>query len=393
MGEFRPQSLVRVAAVLSAAFLLVMGQGLVGTLTSAEGRHANFSSLGLGVIGAGYYLGFVLGCISSQAFVRRLSHRLLFAAAAVLAGLAASGYLVATSPAVWFSCRTAIGFCCANLYVVIESWLNDIARNANRGRTFGAYALVKQAGSLFSQSTLIAAGAKALSLFPLAAACYVCSAIPLLCAPLEQPEAGERTRLLPREVWRAAPSGTFVCAAAGLANGAIWSFAPGYGAEHGFPHGMAGAFMGAFILGGILMAVPLGWISDRTDRRRVMLAAAACAAMAEISLISFPLSRHAMLSVMLVYGMSALPLYALGVAWTNDRMPRVFVVGTAATLLFFNSLASVVSPLAVGVLAQHFGPGALFAYTALVHATVAAWVLWNIIRRPLPGTHNSRLAT
>jgi MFS family permease len=375
--------LSRIGALLGAVFLFVIGQGLVGTLTGAEGRSANFSPFALGIIGAGYYLGFVVGCLSSHFLARGLGHRQLFICTVLLAGLAAASYLLVVSPPAWFLCRTTVGFACANFYILVESWLNETAVNANRGRVLGTYAFVKQAGSFFSQSILIAAGGKSLQLFLLAATGYLFSAFPVAIIPPAHSDMGDRGRILPREVWSKSPSGAFVCTATGIVNGAIWSLAPGYGTEHGFAHGLAGAFMGSFVLGGILMPFPLGWISDRMDRRLVMLLAAACAAVAEAVLASLTLERGTILGLMLAMGMSALPLYVLGVAWTNDRMPSDFVMGTAATLLFFNGLASMLGPLIAGSLAQRLGSQTIFTYAAFVHGAIAVWILWHIVKRPL----------
>ncbi|HEY0107712.1 MAG TPA: MFS transporter [Rhizomicrobium sp.] len=365
-----------VAGVLASALVFLAGQGMAGTLIGVSAHEHGLSNATIGLIGSSYYLGFIAGCWGGPALIRRLAQQNSFGAVLLLAALATLVFSLRSSPQAWIAARASFGFAAAIVYTLIESWLNHLARNSNRGRVFGSYLLTKQLGSTLGQALLVALAVPTGWLFAVAALLFSVAWIPVRIAAPATPPLERRALPRPLHLWRSAPVGVAICALVGLANGAVWTLAPVYGVAHGFPRGWAGAFMGAFILGGAAIQYPVGWLSDRLDRRRLVAWASLCAAAAGLLLATMAAPRAGLLlGATAFFGMAALPLYGLGVSIANDRIESGERVQTAAALLFLNSLASAAGPALAGLLTERFGIASLFYWTAAVHLAIAAFAL------------------
>jgi MFS family permease len=376
LGFARPMKREQTAlgGVLLSALVFVAGQGLIGTLVGVSAHDHGFSNAVIGLIGSAYYVGFIAGCWCGPAAILRFGHQTIFMAILLFAAVIMSVFAFWAVPSAWIAARAALGFIAAIAYTLIESWLNHLAVNRNRGRVFGSYLLIKQLGSSLGQTIILLANVVPWAMFAAAALLFAIAWIPIRAASPPVPSiAPERTRPRPIELLLAAPIGTLICAAAGLANGAIWTLSPVFGVAHGFPRALAGAFMGSFILGGAIIQYPLGWVSDRMDRRTLVVCASVAAAAigAWLATMSLGAPHWVVLITMLVFGMAVLSLYGLGVSLVNDAVLPADRVQTAAALLFLNSLASAVSPIAAGVLTDRFDIGAVYWYTATVHAGIA----------------------
>jgi MFS family permease len=185
------------------------------------------------------------------------------------------------------------------------------------------------------------------------------------------------------------PVGMAGVIAVGLANGAFWTLAPVYAIALGFSTRGIALFMSAFVLGGTLIQLPLGRLSDRIDRRWIIAGICAAAALAGVALALFGGASTNMPWLLyllaLLFGAAMLPLYSLSIAHANDRIARTEFLEASATLLMANALASVVGPTLAAVVIGFAGMSALFFYTATVHALMVAFTLTRIAvkRRPV----------
>ncbi len=368
-----------VAAILLATLIFLTGNGLLGTLTPVRAHLENFSDLAIGFMGSAYYAGFFIGCFVGPRLLARVGHSRTFAVAAGLAAATALTQPLIVDEIVWTMIRATIGFSAANLYMVIESWLNDRATNETRGRIFSAYLTVNYTGLIIGQALLVAGGARSFSLFNLSAVFYALCLIPMGLTRLPQPKLAPVPKLRPGRLFNIAPVGVMGCIAVGLANGAVWTLAPVYAQAHDLHRGLLAAFMCAFALGGAIVQVPIGRLSDRMDRRIVIAIVAILAAAAGVALGMFG-GKDLMgsLVLMTIFGVVALPLYGLSVAHTNDRLPREAFVEASASLLLVNSLASVAGPILAALVTARAGTQALFYYTAAIHTALAAYTLYRI---------------
>jgi len=368
-----------VAAILLATLIFLIGNGLLGTVTPVRAHLEGFSDLAIGFMGSAYYAGFFIGCFAGPRLLLRVGHSRTFAVAAGLAAATAIAQPLIVNEVVWTLIRAGIGFSAANLYMVIESWLNDRATNETRGRIFASYLTINYTGLIVGQGLLIAGGAQSFSLFNLSAIFYALCLIPMGLTRLPQPSPAPIPRLRPARLFAVAPVGVMGCIVVGLANGAVWTLAPVYAQANNLHQGLLAAFMCAFALGGAIVQVPVGRLSDRMDRRIVIVAVTLLAAASGVSLGYFGGHNIARTLVLVtIFGMTALPCYGLAVAHTNDRLPRDAFVEASATLLLVNSLASVAGPILAALVTARAGMQALFYYTAVIHAAFALYTLYRI---------------
>ncbi|HET7336165.1 MAG TPA: MFS transporter [Rhizomicrobium sp.] len=370
------KQILSIAAILLSTAIFLIGNGLMGTVTPVRANLDGFSDLAIGLIGSAYFAGFVLGCLAGPRLLARVGFIRTFAVAAGLAAVTPLLQALAVDEPVWFIVRGLFGFSAANLYMVIESWLNERATNETRGRIFSAYLTVNFMGLIAGQLLFMTAKASADTLFMLGAIAYALCLIPVGLTQLPQPSLVTFHKPQPLKLFRLAPVGVAGCVAVGLANGAVWTLAPVYAADHGLTRGLLAIFMVMFTLGGVIVQVPLGRLSDMTDRRYVIAALSFLAAAGGLALAAFGgVSNISALLLVALYGTLALPLYGLSVAHANDRLPRELFIEASATLLLINAVASVLGPTIAALITAHTGTAYLFVYTAAVHLALAAFTL------------------
>jgi predicted MFS family arabinose efflux permease len=263
--------------------------------------------------------------------------------------------------------------------MVIESWLNDRATNTTRGRVFAAYLLVNFTGLIVGQWTFIAGLPLSQTLFILAAIFYALCLIPLGLTRTPQPHAVDVPTLRPARMFAISPVGVAGCIAVGFANAACWTFLPVYAHDQHLTRGLLSGFMSAFTLGGALIQMPVGRLSDRMDRRVIIAGVSLCAAALGVAMWYFSgRSQTATLTLVALFGMAALPIYGLSVAHANDKLPREMFVEASATLLLINAAASVAGPVIAASVTDRFGMPTLFLYTAAVHMGLAIFTFARI---------------
>src|ERR1700722_15378006 len=168
-GAFMGSQLFSIGAILLSTAFLLLGNGLIGTLTPLRAELDGFSGIAIGAMGSFYYLGFVVGCFAGPRLLARVGHIRTFAVAAALTAATVLLQPIFTAPAMWFADRAVFGSLAAIVYMAIESWLNDCATNETRGRILSAYVIVNLGGLTLGQWLLLAAAPMGYPLFSLAA--------------------------------------------------------------------------------------------------------------------------------------------------------------------------------------------------------------------------------
>jgi len=374
--------LASLAAVLFTTLIFLVGNGLLNTLIPVRAHMEGFSTLAIGIIGSAYFAGFVLGCFSGPRWLSRVGHVRTFS---VCAGLCAAATLLMSiwvGEAGWFAMRALFGFAAANMYMTLESWLNDKVSNQTRGLVFSVYLGVNFAGLMMGQLLFATARPSSFVLFSMATVFYALCLIPVGLTDLKQPAPAPVPKLKPLKLFRLTPVGVAGCIAVGLANNAVWTLAPVYAQAQGLSSGNVALFMVAFTVGGTLVQIPVGRLSDHIDRRWVIAGTCALAAAAGVLIALFGgHGRAGMLLSFGLFGIFMLPLYALSVAHANDRMPRQAFVEASATLLLINSIASVIGPTFAAAIMSAFGAPSLFFFTAAVHSLMLVFTLLRLGRK------------
>ena len=378
--------MVRIFLALGSLFassaILLAGGALQNTLVSIRANIEGFPLQAIGVVMAGYYAGFILGCLMTPEMVRRVGHIRVFAALAAIA--AASSLIFAIEPSTWLwtGLRVVVGFSFAGLYMLIESWINERSTNANRGQVLAIYRIIDFAAMTVGQYLLLLADPAGFVLFSLVAVLIALAIVPVALTRIEHPSPPREAKLNLRRLWSVSPLAVAGCFAVGLTNGAFWSIGPIYVQQMGYGAAMVASFMSAAILAGAAAQYPLGLMSDVVDRRLILILAALGAAIAGAVLMATgALSEYAMLAGAATYGVFAMAIFGLAAAHANDHAEPEDFVAVSGGLLLVYGLGSVAGPLVSPWIMTSFGPSALFGYTGAMHAALVLFGIYRTIRR------------
>ena len=378
-------ALAPVAALLCSVALLLMGNGLQGTLLPVRANIESFDSTQIGLIGTAYFIGFGLGCYFGARLVQRAGHIRTFAAMAAIASTTALLHVLFLSPLFWSAARCLTGFCFAVLYVVIESWLNERSTNETRGTVLSAYNIINLAMITVGQLMMTLYDPAGFPLFILASVLVSIAAVPLALTTSVAPGPVQIVRLRMLYLYRTSPLGCVGALAVGAANGSFWTLGPVFALDSGMDVTGVALFMSAAVLAGAAGQWPLGRMSDRTDRRKIILLACLLAFAAGLGNILFSdLTTWSLLATVVLYGAFAFPLYAIAVAHLNDFIPPdEFVEASSGTLLLY-AIGAAIGPLPASMAMSAMGPSGLFAFTATVHGLTAAFAVLRMTARHKP---------
>ena len=362
--------------LLGVAFLLA-GNGLQFTLLPLRGYADGFSSPAIGGISAAYYAGFVGGCLLAPYVILRAGHIRAFAALVALSVVVGLAYPLANAVWPWVLFRLINGFCIAGFYLVIESWLNDRTSNEARGFVMSSYVMVIYVAFTAGQLMVMLYPIKGTESFMLAAMLAALAIVPVALTRSTQPAPITIVSFRPWQVYQAVPVGLVASFAIGVINGAFFGLAPVSAARTGLNVTEVAMFMSATTLAGAAAQWPAGRLSDRYDRRIVLLVLLIGATVSGILLWLFADTGGLLVGFGFVYGAMALPGYAVAAAHAYDKTDLSEMVPTAATVLLANAAGATIGPLLAPPVMDVLGPRSLFLFTAVVAAALAGYVFYR----------------
>ncbi|MEQ8440935.1 MAG: MFS transporter [Alphaproteobacteria bacterium] len=379
-------ALTPVSALLFSVALLLMGNGLQGTLIPVRGNIEHFGHFELGLLGTGYFAGFTLGCIFGPMLLMKGGHIRTFMAMASVASVIVLLHAIYLEPLVWTLLRGATGFCFAVLYVVIESWLNEKSTNENRGAVFSVYTVINLTVITMGQMMISLDDPALFGLFALASILVSVATLPVAFTSSAAPAIPGFVVPNLKELYRLSPVGFAGCLAVGLANGAFWTLAPVFAQNEGLDLAAVGLFMSAVVIGGAISQWPLGRLSDRMDRRYVIIGSSALAAVAGVALTFLAAKGGVWIfAIGACFGAGALPIYSLVVAHANDHTNPADMVKISSGLLLTFGAGAALGPLAASAVRGLTTMPTLFLYTTAVNIVFIAFVCWRIRRRKPAG--------
>ena len=373
-------------ALLLGIALIMLGNGLQSTLLGVRATLEGFGTTTTGLVMTAYFVGFVSGSVIVPRLLANVGHVRVFAALASLASGAALVHTVFVTPLSWGLIRIATGFCFAGLYVVAESWINEAATNKTRGQLLSVYMIMVLGGTGSGQLLMNLSDPRSFELFVLVSVLISFALIPITLSvgrapPFEAPEP-----IGIRALFRASPLGVAGAFLIGIAHSALYAMGPVFATEIGLDVERVALFIAVALFGGLVLQWPIGWLSDRFDRRRVIVAIAWVAATASMVAGVGGIDSYAVLiaATALLGGMS-MPLYSLCGAHTNDHLTPRQIVAASATLVLVGGIGLTVGPLFAALLMQAAGPQGIFWLLTLMHACIGAYGLFRMMRRePVP---------
>ena len=368
-------------ALLLGMLLLMLGNGLHGTLIGVRGEIEQFTTFEMSIVMSAYFVGFLGASRLVPDLIRRVGHVRVFAALGSFISAVLIIFPLFAHPIVWTLGRLIIGFCFCGVYIVAESWLNNGASNDNRGKALSLYMIVQMAGIVAGQGLLLVADPGGYVLFMVISILVSISFAPILLSISPTPAFQRTNPMTLRQLYVSSPLG---CGGMFLLGGAFSSqfgMAAVFGAVADLRLGQISAFVAAFYVGAMVLQYPIGWFSDRMDRRVLISIVSAMGALAALVGIfgwfSFPVLLGA---AFLIGGMSN-PLYSLLIAHTNDFLDYEDMVAASSGLLFINGLGAISGPLIVGWVMDRFGPSGFFLVIGTLMGGLTIYALYRMTQR------------
>ena len=305
-------------ALLLGMLLLLVGNGLQGTLLGIRGGLEGYGAETMAFVMSGYYVGFLFGSRRATAMIARVGHVRVFAALASTISSAFILYAAAPDVVVWTLMRFIVGFCFAGVYVVAESWLNNAATNENRGQTLSLYMIVQMVGIISAQFILTLADPAGYIPFIIMSVLVSISFLPILLTTGSAPAFQTTKRMSLGRLFGVSPLGCVGTFLLGGVYAGIFAMSSVFGTAKGLSVAQISAFVAAIYTGGLVFQFPIGWFSDRMDRRRLILLLTAAGAVVTLGGAMLSDRYAAVLALGFLIGGVANPLYALIIAYTND---------------------------------------------------------------------------
>ncbi|WP_305968539.1 MULTISPECIES: MFS transporter [unclassified Mameliella] len=376
-------------ALLLGMLLLMIGNGLQGSLLGVRGAAAGFSAGTMSIVMAGYFAGFLLASRTVPGMIRRVGHVRVFAALGSFVSAVLILFPAVQDPIAWTFGRLVLGFCFCGVYVTAESWLNNAADNETRGQTLSAYMIVQMAGIIVSQALLVVPDASGFLLFVIPSVLVSISFAPILLSISPTPAFDSSKPMTLRELYGVSPLGMVGMFFLGGVFAAQFGMAAVYATEAGLTLSQISIFVASFYVGAVVLQYPLGWVSDRVDRRwLIMLVAAGGAGAAILAAVSGG-AFAVLVAAAFVIGGCSNPLYSLLIAYTNDFLQPEDMASASAGLLFVNGLGAIAGPLIIGWVMEVAGPEAFFMLIFALLALISLYALYRMTQRAAPSVEDT----
>ncbi len=371
-------------ALLLGMMLLQVGNGMQGTLLGVRGALEGFSTTQMSVVMSAYFVGFLFGSRMAPEMIRRVGHVRVFAALGSLISAVLVLYPTITEPWAWVIGRVLIGFCFSGVYVTAESWLNNSATNATRGKALSLYMIVQMVGIVSAQGLMVLADPSGYVLFVIPSVLVSLAFAPILLSVSPTPAFDTTKPLSLRRILEISPLGCVGMLLTGGVFAAQFGMAAVYGAEAGLSIGQISAFVASFYIGAVLAQYPLGWLSDRMDRRKLIAGVSMVTALGAVLGMVSGGNFALLLAAAFLVGGTSNPLYSLLIAYTNDFLEHDDMAAAAGGMVFINGLGAIAGPLMVGWMMGVMGPKGYFLYIVVLMAALVAYALYRMTQRPAP---------
>jgi MFS family permease len=371
-------------ALFFGLFLLMLANGLQGTLLGVRGAIEGFSTLEMSFVMSAYFIGFLGGSQLAPAMIRRVGHVRVFAALASLISAGLLLYAVAPDPVVWTAMRVLIGFCYSAVYVTAESWLNNASTNENRGQTLSFYMIVQMGGIVAAQGLMNVGDPAGFILFVIPSVLVSISFAPILLSISPAPFFERAKPMTLRRLFQVSPLGFVGSFLLGGLFAAQFGMSAVWGTEAGLNVARISLFVSTMFAGGLVMQYPVGWISDRMDRRVLIAGLAGLGGVVTLIPALVPAPWPMLLVAGFTIGAVTNPLYSLVLAYTNDYLDADDMAAASGGLIFLNGLGASAGPIGIGWLMGWAGPDAYFGFVAVLLFIFSAYALYRMTQRATP---------
>ncbi|MFQ2151860.1 MFS transporter [Aeromonas sanarellii] len=380
-------ALTRLFSPLTSLVVFILGHGLFNTLLTVRLSAEQVSAQAIGLVSAAYFGGLVLGAFVNARLIIRVGHIRAYAAYASLLCFLFLLHGMVVDPIAWTVLRLVGGFATGGIFVVLESWMLVSSTPANRGRLMSLYMILLYGSLAMGQQLLKWVDPMALTPFALCAMAATLSVVPLALSRVSTPAMVAPQRVGVRELVRLTPAGMGSSFTSGLVLGAIYGLLPLYFTDSGATLSRVADMMALVILGGMCLQYPIGRMSDRYDRRLVILLLCSALTLLALMMVLLPGAWRAPIEGGLIFllGGMAFSIYPLSLSHACDELRPDQVLGANQGLLLAYSLGAMIGPLLAPSVMGLFGPQGLFVYFALCGLLLSGYLGWRRRQRaPIP---------
>jgi MFS family permease len=371
------------ALLLGIGFLMV-GNGMQATLMGIRGNIEGFSTFELSIVTSAYFAGFLGGSRLTPWLIQRVGHVRVFAALASFISAALILFPTFSDPWFWTALRIVIGFGFSGVYVTAESWLNNAATNETRGQTLSAYMIVQMVGIVSGQAVLAYGDPAGFILFIVPSVLVSISFAPILLSASPMPSFAATKPMSLKELFHNSPL-TFVgMFLLGGGFSALFGMGSVYASAIGLSVGQVSTFISAIFLGSMVFQYPIGWISDRIDRRRLIFAVSLLGGIAALGGFLYGGSYVPLLVAGFLLGGTTNPLYSLLIAYLNDYLEPEDMASASGGLIFVNGMGAIGGPVLTGWIMETAGVQGYWLFVAALMLAIAGYSLYRMTQRAAP---------
>jgi MFS family permease len=380
-------------ALLLGLMLLMVGNGMQGTLLGLRGAYEGFSTFNMSLVMSAYFVGFLGGSRLAPEMIRRVGHVRVFAALASLISGVLILYPAITTPWAWMLGRVAIGFCFSAVYVTAESWLNNTASNETRGQAMSLYMIVQTVGIIIAQLLVNVGDIGGYLLFVIPSILVSVSFTPILLSISPTPAFETTKPMTLRKLYGISPLGCVGMLLSGGLFAAQFGMASVFGTMMGLTTAEISIFISSFFVGALVLQYPIGWLSDRMDRRVLILALCVGGGTGGLVGLLFASNFTILLAAAVTIGGMLNPLYALLLAYTNDYLEFDDMAAASSGMIFINGFGAIAGPVVTGWVMNTVGPAGFFLIILVIFYVLAAYAGYRMTQRSSPPAQDTMTYT
>ena len=382
--------------------ILIIAHGLQGNLLGLRAVLENFNIMATGALMSGYFIGYFVGANVVPNLVGKVGHIRVFAAFASTASLSILLHSIFVDPYIWILGRFITGFSIISIFVVVESWLNDRATNNTRGKVLSIYMIITFVGIGLGTLLLNFNSPKNYEPFILVSLLLSIALVPILLTKRKPPTFKKISRIKIKELYKISPLGTFSMFCVGFIHPAIFTMGAVYGALMNFSILEISLYLFLITLSGAIFQWPIGYLSDRYDRRIIIVITALLGSVLTIlcffsvsvspdfvnlssdwKIILQHITNHRMLFYILIslYAGMSLPLFSLNLAYVNDFLPKEKFVSAGAGMQIIFGLSAMTAPFVCSFFMKSFGPNGIFIFLFIFQTLIGLFGIYRMTRR------------
>ena len=366
-------------ALFTGIGIMMVAHGLQSNLMGVRSVIENFNVITTGILMSGYYVGYFVGSHTTPILVSKVGHIRVFAAFASMASLSVLVVVVFVNPVIWTVARFITGLSLVSCYIVAESWLNDRATNKNRGQLLSAYMIILFVGLAIGMLLLNVGSPQSFEPFILVSLLMSAALVPILLTKRSAPKFKKIGTISIKELYKISPLGTVSSFCTGVIHSALFSLMAVYATTVNFSILEISILLFILTISGALAQVPIGYISDKLDRRLVIIITSIGSAIfAFFSIVVSTLSLDTFWNINFdielglgkiiffifigLYASLCLPLFSLNLAHTNDFVPKEKFVAAGGGLQLIFGIGAIGGPIVCTLFMTLFGVNGFFIY-------------------------------